>query len=269
MASDILSRNNVEVYGRGTRPLVFAHGFGCDQRMWRFVAPAFADTHRVVLFDYVGLGRSDRSAYVPERYATLEGYADDVLEICSALSLTDMVFVGHSVSAMIGLLAGIREPARFDRFVMIGPSPRYINDEEYFGGFERTDIDALFQLMDGNYLDWANFLAPVVMGNPERPELAADLAQTFCSTDPDVARRFGEATFFADNRADLARNTIPALILQCADDAIAPEVVGDYVHAHLPMSELVRLRATGHCPQMSHPEETIDAIRRYLARPTA
>ncbi|HEX8557464.1 MAG TPA: alpha/beta hydrolase [Pyrinomonadaceae bacterium] len=266
MPVDVLRRNNVKVSGRGARPLVFAHGFGCDQNMWRYVAPAFEEDFRVVLFDYVGSGKSDLQAYDPARYSTLDGYARDVLEVCAALSLKRAVFVGHSVSAVVGLLASIREPRLFSRLVLIGPSPCYVNHPpDYRGGFERADIEGLLDLMERNYIGWANFLAPAVMKNPERPELARELEESFCSTDPRVARRFAEATFLSDNRADLARVTVPSLIMQCAEDAIAPDEVGDYLSRNLPGGTLRRLEATGHCPHMSHPEETVRVIREYLA----
>jgi sigma-B regulation protein RsbQ len=263
--ADVLARNNVTVSGRGTRPMLFAHGFGCDQHMWRWVAPAFEDDHRVVLFDYVGAGRSDRAAWSPERYGTLDGYAQDVLDVVHALDLRDVVFVGHSVSSMIGVLAANREPERFAHLVMVGPSPRYVNEApDYVGGFERADIEGLLETMDRNYIGWANFLAPAIMKNAERPELAGELTESFCSTDPVVARRFAEATFFADNRADLPRVTVPSLVLQCADDMIAPTAVGEYVHRTTPGSTLRLMEATGHCPHMSHPEETIRLVREYL-----
>ena len=261
-----LERNNVQVSGRGARTMLFAHGFGCDQNMWRFVAPAFEDDYRVVLFDYVGSGRSDPAAYDRERYSSLEGYAQDVLDVCAALDVRDAIFVGHSVSCMIGLLAARREPDRFAKMVMIGPSPRYLDDAGYTGGFERADIEGLLALMDKNYIGWASMLAPLIMKNPERPELAGELEESFCSTDPNIARRFAEVTFFGDNRADLA-GAPPSLILQCTDDAIAPVAVGEYVHRAMPGSTLQILEATGHCPHMSHPQETIAAMREYLREP--
>ena len=264
MPSDVLARNNVRVTGRGTQPMLFAHGFGCDQNMWRYVTPAFEDDYRVVLFDYVGSGQSDLSAYDPERYASLDGYAQDVLDVVHALDLSNVIFVGHSVSSMVGVLAANREPDLFDRLVLVGPSPRYVNDPPYVGGFERGEIEGLLETMDKNYLGWANFLAPVIMKNPDHPELSEELEASFCSTDPVIARRFAEATFFADNREDLEQLRVPSLILQCTDDAIAPEAVGDYLHGKLPGSTLHKLRATGHCPHMSHPEETVAAIRDYL-----
>jgi sigma-B regulation protein RsbQ len=264
MAHDILSRNNVRVSGRGTQPMLFAHGFGCDQNMWRFVAPAFEDDYRVVLFDYVGSGRSDLAAYDAARYSTLDGYAQDVLDVVHALDLRDVVFVGHSVSGMVGVLAANREPERFARLVLIGPSPRYVNDPPYVGGFERGDIEGLLDMMEHNYIGWASFLAPAIVKNPDRPELGEELTESFCSTDPVIARRFAEATFLSDNRDDLARVTVPSLVLQCSDDMVAPEAVGEYVHRQTPGSTLRVMKATGHCPHMSHPEETIELMREYL-----
>jgi sigma-B regulation protein RsbQ len=266
--TDVLRRNNVKVLGEGAKTMLLAHGFGCDQNMWRFITPAFENDYRLVLFDYVGSGKSDLSAYDPVRYGTLAGYAQDVLDICAALDLHRVTFVGHSVSSMIGVLAANREPERFEHLIMLGPSPRYINDEGYVGGFDRADIEGLLDLMDKNYIGWANFLAPVVMKNAERPELVAELQESFCSTDPKIARRFAEATFFADNRADVAAMPVPSLILQCAEDAIAPVEVGSYLHRTLPVSKLRLMKATGHCPHVSHPAETIAAMKEYLAAAT-
>jgi sigma-B regulation protein RsbQ len=265
MTTDVLARNNVRVSGRGTQPMLFAHGFGCDQHMWRLVVPAFEDDYRVVLFDYVGSGGSDLGAYDAERYGSLDGYASDVLDVCHALGLEDVVFVGHSVSSMVGVLAARREPERFAQLILIGPSPRYINDApDYVGGFERKDIEGLLDTMDRNYVGWANFLGPAIMKNPERPELGAELVASFCSTDPVIARRFAEVTFFSDNRADLAGVTVPSLIMQCADDLIAPLAIGEYLERELPGSTLAHLEATGHCPHMSAPDETVRVIREYL-----
>jgi sigma-B regulation protein RsbQ len=262
---DILTRNNVKVFGHGDQPMMFAHGFGCDQNMWRLVTPSFEAQYNIVLFDYVGAGRSELSAYDPRRYSTLDGYAEDVLEICEALSLREVVFVGHSVSAVIGILASLREPDRFDRLILVGPSPCYVNQApDYVGGFERSDIEGLLGMMEKNYMGWASYLAPAVMKNPEKPELAGELEQSFCSTDPIIARRFAEVTFLSDNRSDLHKVSVPSLIMQCSDDVIAPVEVGDYVHAQLPNSTLYRMKATGHCPHMSHPAETVEAIKEYL-----
>jgi sigma-B regulation protein RsbQ len=264
----VVERNNVVLSGpaRG-QPMMFAHGFGCDQNMWRFVAPPFEDRYRVVLFDHVGAGRSDLSAYDRAKYASLQGYAADVLEISRELELRDVVFVGHSVSAMIGLLAAAEEPGRFDRLVMVGPSPRYLDDEDYVGGFTRHDIDGLLESLDSNYLGWSAAMAPVIMGNPERPELGAELTNSFCRTDPAIARQFAHVTFLSDNRDDLRRVDVPTLVLQCRDDVIAPLEVGEYVQRELPNAELVILDATGHCPNLSAPDETIAAIESFLASP--
>jgi sigma-B regulation protein RsbQ len=265
MNDGILFRNNVKQFGRGTQPMLFAHGFGCDQNMWRFITPAFENDYRIVLFDYVGSGKSDLQAYDAERYSTLDGYAQDVLDVCYALDLEDVIFVGHSVSSMVGVLAANREPERFARLILVGPSPRYLNDApDYVGGFERGDIEGLLETMDRNYIGWANFLAPAIMKNPQRPELSEELEASFCSTDPVIARRFAEATFFADNRADLASVTVPSLIMQCSDDMIAPSTVGDYLERNLPGSTLRTMKATGHCPHMSHPDETVEMIKEYL-----
>ena len=263
--ANVLTRNNVRTFGSGTQPLLFAHGFGCDQNMWRFMTPAFENDYRIVLFDYVGSGRSDLAAYDERRYATLDGYARDVLDIIEALDLRDIIFVGHSVSSMVGVLAAQKAAERFCRLVMIGPSPRYINDGEYVGGFERPDLEGLLDMMDKNYIGWAQFLAPVIMKNPDRPELETELEESFCSTDPKIARRFAEATFFADNRSDVSSVTVPSLLMQCSEDAIAPVEVGAYLKKHMPGSTLQQLKATGHCPHLSHPEETIEVMKQYLA----
>jgi sigma-B regulation protein RsbQ len=266
---DVLRRNNVRIFGRGTQPMLLAHGFGCDQNMWRFITPQFEDEYRIVLFDYVGSGQSDLQAYDPERYGSLEGYAKDVLDVIHALDLREVIFVGHSVSSMIGVLAANEEPDRFDRLILIGPSPRYINDAPYVGGFEKSDIDGLLEMMDRNFLGWANFLAPAIMKNPDRPELGEELTASFCSTDPVIARRFAEATFLADNREDLKRLQVASLILQCSDDMVAPREVGDYLHRTMPDSTLRVMKATGHCPHMSHPEETVALMKQYLRSPVA
>jgi len=259
-----LQKNNVKISGTGRRPMLFAHGFGCDQNMWRLVVPAFEDDFKVVLFDHVGAGRSDLSAYSPRKYASLEGYASDVLEICRELRLTGVTFVGHSVSAMIGVLAAIEEPERFERLVLIGPSPRYIDDGDYIGGFSQDDIEELLESLDRNYLGWSSTMAPVIMGNPDRPELGAELTHSFCRTDPEIAKQFARVTFLSDNRTDLPKVKVPSLILQCSHDVIALEVVGQYVHRNMADSSLVVMAATGHCPHLSAPDETSAAMRAYL-----
>ncbi len=249
--------------------MLFAHGFGCDQNMWRFVAPAFAQRYQVVLFDYVGSGQSDLGAYDARRYGSLEGYAQDVLEICAALDLREVIFVGHSVSSVIGALAANRAPERFARLLFVGPSAAYINDPPYIGGFERADIEGLLEMMDKNYLGWASFLAPVIMKNPEEPGLTTELEQSFCSTDPKIARRFAQITFLSDHRADFARLQVPSLIMQCSDDAIAPVSAGEFLAGAIPHNTFQLLQATGHCPHLSAPAETIEVINHYLALPLA
>jgi sigma-B regulation protein RsbQ len=258
-------RNNVRVSGPAeAQAMIFAHGFGCDQNMWRFVAPAFESRYRVVLFDHVGAGKSDLSAYNRGKYESLRGYATDVLEICRELELTNAIFVGHSVSAMIGVLAALQEPDRFDKLVLIGPSPRYIDDGGYVGGFSREDIEGLLDSLDSNYLGWSSAMAPVIMANPDRPELGEELTNSFCRTDPQIARHFARVTFLSDNRADLPKLKTRSLILQCQEDAIAPQAVGEYVHRQLPDSELVLMKATGHCPNLSAPQETVAAMQGFL-----
>jgi len=260
-----VDRNNVAVSGdpQGT-PMVFAHGYGCDKNMWRFVAPEFERDHRVVLFDHVGAGGSDPRAYDPERYASLDGYADDVVAILEELDLRDAVFVGHSVSAMIGVLAAQRAPGRIGKLVLVGPSPRYIDDEDYRGGFTEEDIDELLGSLASNFLGWSSAMAPVIMANPDRPALGEELTNSFCRMDPAIAEQFARVTFRSDNRADLPSVSVPTLVVQCAEDAIAPREVGAYVHRTIPGSELVVLDATGHCPNLSAPRETVEAIRSFV-----
>jgi sigma-B regulation protein RsbQ len=263
---DILRRNNVTVTGNPSGPtVVLAHGFGCDQNMWRLTVPALADAYRVVLFDYVGSGRSDLSAFREERYAGLDGYARDVVEVCEALDLREAVFVGHSVSAMVGVLAARQAPGRVGALVMVAPSPCYIDDDGYRGGFSAQDIDELLASLEANYLGWSAAMAPVIMGNPERPELGEELTNSFCATEPDIARVFARTTFLSDSRGDLKTVGVPTLILECAQDVIAPREVGAFVHAQIPGSTLVTLDATGHCPQLSAPEATNRAIIDFLA----
>lgn len=265
MPKSVLERNNVKIKGKGVQPMLFAHGFGCDQNMWRFVTPAFEKDYKIILFDYVGAGKSDISSYNTERYQSLHGYAMDVLDICRELQLREVIFVGHSVSGMIGLLAALEQPSWFKRLVMVGPSPCYINDTTYTGGFEKADIEDLLDTMDRNYIGWANFLAPNIMGNKDRPELGEELVESFCSTDPVIATQFAKATFFSDNRQDVAKLKVPSLILQCSEDIIAPGEVGEYLANNMPCSTLKVMKATGHCPQMSEPGETIHLIKEYLA----
>lgn len=261
----VLTRNNVRVAGQAAgQPMMFAHGFGCDQNMWRFVVPTFEDAYRIVLFDHVGAGRSDLSAYDVEKYSSLDGYATDMLEISHELDLNDVIFIGHSVSSIIGVLASNREPECFQKLVLVGPSPAYINEGDYVGGFTRQDIDELLESLDSNYLGWSSAMAPLIMGNADRPELGEELTNSFCRTNPDIARHFAHVTFTSDNRADLANVKVPALVLQCSEDVIAPQVVGEYVHRAIPDSQFVQMEATGHCPNLSAPAETISAIKAFL-----
>ena len=260
----IIERNNVQLQGAGDRTMVFAHGFGCDQNMWRFVEPAFRDRFRTVLFDHVGAGRSDLTAYDPAKYATLDGYAADVVDIARELELTNAIFVGHSVSAMIGALASIRAPEIFSDLVMVGPSPRYIDDAGYTGGFSRSQIEELLTSLADNHMGWSAAMAPAIMGNPERPELGEELTNSFCRTDPEIARQFARTTFLSDNRADLGKIMARTLVLQCRDDIIASEQVGEYVQAAIPDSQLVYLNASGHCPNLSAPQEVIAAIDAFV-----
>ncbi|ROP55961.1 alpha/beta fold hydrolase [Streptomyces sp. PanSC9] len=263
---DTVRRNNVTVTGNPQgRPVVLAHGFGCDQNMWRLTVPALAEDYRVVLFDYVGSGRSEPSAFSEDRYSSLHGYARDAVEVCEALDLRDAVFVGHSVSAMIGVLAAGLAPGRIGALVMVAPSPRYIDDDGYRGGFSAEDIDELLASLESNYLGWSAAMAPLIMGNAERPELGEELRNSFCATDPDMARVFARTTFLSDSRDDLKSVRVPTLVLECTQDAIAPREVGAFVHQAISGSTLVTLEATGHCPHLSAPEATNEAIMEFLA----
>ena len=261
---DVKSRNNVRVSGRGERGMVFAHGFGCDQNMWRFVAPEFEKDFKVVLFDHVGAGGSDLSAYDKAKYSTLRGYADDVVEIGRELNLKDAVFVGHSVSAMIGILASLKAPDLFGRMVLVGPSARYIDDGEYVGGFSEKQIAELLEFLEDNHMGWSAAMAPSIMGNPDRPELGEELTNSFCRTDPEIAKAFARVTFTSDNRADLPKVKVPTLILQCSEDIIASHEVGEYVNRNIAGSRMIILDATGHCPNLSAPQEVIAAMQTFV-----
>jgi sigma-B regulation protein RsbQ len=245
---------------------MLAHGFGCDQNLWRLAVPSLARRFRVLLFDHIGAGASDLSAWNPDKYSTLAGYAQDVLAICRELDLREVVFVGHSVSAMIGVLAAVEEPQRFAKLVLLTPSPCYIDEGDYRGGFSRADIEELLESLESNYLGWSQAMAPVIMGNPHRPELGQELTNSFCRTDPAIARVFARATFLSDNRADLAKLSVPALVIECSHDVIAPREVGAFVHQQITGSQLVTLDATGHCPQLSAPEATAEAITAFVSR---
>ncbi|AIY06933.1 sigma factor sigB regulation protein [Planococcus sp. PAMC 21323] len=265
MNQNVLTRNNVKITGSGKQAMIFAPGFGCDQTVWNAVAKSFEKDYQVILFDYVGLGLSDVKAYDSDKYSKLSGYAQDVLDVCSALNLKNAVLVGHSVGAVIGMLASLREPDYFSDLVMVGPSACYLNDPPgYIGGFEKEDLIGLMDLMAKNYIGWANVFSTTALNNPDLPDLEKDIEDRFCSTDPVIARDFAEACFFADNRQDLSKVTVPSLILQCANDVIAPESAGEYMNQCLPNSTIKYMNATGHFPHMSHPEETTLLIREYL-----
>ena len=260
----VKNRNHVNVYGRGSTSMIFAHGYGCDQNMWRLLAPAFEDDYRLIVYDLVGSGRSELDAYDKDKYGTLHGHARDVLEIAHEFAQGPCIFVGHSVSAMVGVLAGIAEPARFSAQVMIGPSPSYINDGDYIGGFTRGDIDSLLDTLDSNYLGWASAMAPVIMGAPDRPALGQELTNSFCQTDPDIAKHFARVTFLSDHRVDVAKLQTRSLVLQCSDDIIAPLTVGNFMHRTLPNSELQLIQNIGHCPHLSAPVAIADAMKAFL-----
>ncbi|OLO42175.1 sigma factor SigB regulation protein RsbQ [Alkalihalophilus pseudofirmus] len=265
MSHDILLRNNVKIIGNGSQPIIFAPGFGCDQSVWNLILDSFVDHYQLILFDYVGSGNSDIRAYSSGKYRTLSGYTEDLLDICSFLNLKDAVFVGHSVGCMIGMSASLRRPEYFSHLIMLGPSPCYLNDPpDYFGGFEKEDLLGLIEMMEKNYIGWANLFASTVTNNPDRPDIKSELEERFCSTDPIISTEFAKAAFFTDNRQDLRQVTVPTYILQCSDDIIAPVSVGKYMHEQLHHSTFTLMQATGHCPHMSHPEETIFLIQQYL-----
>ncbi|MDQ6611349.1 MAG: alpha/beta hydrolase [Gemmatimonadota bacterium] len=263
--NSVAQRNNVHVSGSGSTTIVFAHGFGCDQHMFRLLAPLFESRYKVVLFDLVGAGASDMSAYDPAKYDSLQGYADDVIEIVREFADAPAIYVGHSVSAMIGILANLKAPELFAAQIMIGPSPSYINDGDYFGGFSRADIESLLDTMEGNYLGWSSNMAPAVMGAPDRPELGQELTNSFCRTDPEIAKQFARVTFLSDNRADVARFHGPTLILQSADDIIAPAPVGEFMHKAIPGSTLAIIENVGHCPHLSAPSLSLSAMESFLS----
>lgn len=261
---DVKMRNHVSVFGQGEKTILFAHGFGCDQSMWQFITPSFEDKYRIVLFDYVGSGSSDLSSYSSVKYSSLRGYVQDVLDVIEALELKDIIFIGHSISSMIGMLASIERPDYFDKMIMIGPSPCYINEAgTYCGGFEQSDITELLDMMEMNFAGWASFMAPLAMNHPD-PKLTKELERSFISSDPVIARQFAEVTFYADHREDISKATVPTLILQCSDDSIVPIEVGEYLHKHMNNSTFRLMEAKGHYPHISHPQETIRLINDYL-----
>ncbi len=262
---NVIKRNNVIAKGTGSQVILFAHGFGCDQNMWRSVAPAFEENYRVIMFDHVGAGGSDISAFEPGKYEKLEGYANDIVDIATALQLEDIIFVGHSVSALMGVIASLESPGLFKALILVSPSPSYINDGDYVGGFSHVQIDELLESLEENHLGWSMAMAPVIMGNPDRHELGEELTNSFCRTDPAIAKHFARTTFLTDKRNLLSSVDVPSLILQCSEDVIAPQSVGEYMHQQMKNSKLVIMKATGHCPNLSAPQETIDEIKKYLA----
>jgi sigma-B regulation protein RsbQ len=260
----VLKRNNVKVFGAGQQAMIFVHGFGCDQNMWRYITSRFLDTHKIVLLDNVGAGDSDTSAYDKIKYSSLNGYADDILEICRELNVYNSILVGHSVGAMIGILSAIKEPERFEKLVLIGPSPCYINDNNYIGGFDRDDVEAMLHYMETDYMSWSGTFASFIMGNTDKPSLGEELANSFCNTDSEIAKHFARVTFLSDNRPDLPYLQTKSLLLQCSQDMIAPEEVGTYLKSTIKNATLINLKATGHCPNLSAPLETIAAMETFL-----
>ncbi len=262
---NIQRRNYVHVSGSGSTTIFFAHGFGCDQTMWRLMEPTYRERYRTVLFDLVGAGKSDLSAYSSGKYNSLHGYADDLVEIVREFGSERSIFVGHSVSAMIGVLADLKAPGLFAAHIMVGPSPCYINDGEYVGGFERPDIEGLLETLENNYLGWSSTMAPAIMGAPQQPELGQELTNSFCRTDPEIAKEFARVTFLSDHRKDIAKLCTPALILQCSDDLIAPVAVGEFMHRTLPTGRLKVIQNVGHCPHLSAPSASLTAIDDFLS----
>lgn len=264
MGNKIIRRNNINIFGMGVQPIVFAHGFGCDQHMWRYITPAFEREYKIILFDHVGSGKSDQSAYDFEKYNSLKGYADDLIEICNELQLKKVIFVGHSVSSMIGALASAERPDLFEKLVMIGPSPCYTNKNGYFGGFTSQDIDELIETLESNYLGWSSYITPVIIGNPEMPEYSDELRNSFCSMNPEIAKHFARVTFLGDNREDLSKVLTSSLIIQCHPDVIAPVKVGEFVHKNIPESKYVLLDTSGHCPHLTAPDQVISSMQTFL-----
>ncbi len=265
MITKAQNKNNVKRFGNGKQTIMFAHGYGCDQNMWRFVTPAFEKDYDIIIFDHVGSGKSDERAYDFQKYSSLSGYADDVIELCDELHLKNIIFVGHSVSSMIGSLASVKRPDLFKDLIMIGPSPCYINDNEYYGGFEKKDIDGLIEMLESNYLGWSSYITPIIAGEQDKPEYSVELNNSFCRMNPEIARHFAKVTFTGDNRSDLSNVTTPTLIIQSDPDVIAPVKVGMYVHEKIKNSKFEQLKSPGHCPHLTSPEQTIRSIKSYLS----
>lgn len=264
MKNEVIFRNSVKRFGNGKKTIMFAHGYGCDQNMWRFITPSFQNNYDCIIFDHVGSGNSDEKAYDFNKYDSLSAYANDIISICDELGLRDIIFVGHSVGSMMGALAAAERPDLFDRLIMIGPSPRYINDEDYYGGLSQNDINELMDTLDSNFLGWSSYITPVIIGNPDKVEFSTELDNSFCRMNPEIAKHFAKVTFLSDNREDLPRVLTPTLIIQCHPDVIAPIEVGKYVHEHIPNSSYTQIAASGHCPHLTAPELTIKALKSYL-----
>lgn len=264
MKKSTLKRNNVMQFGKGQQPMMFAHGYGCDQKMWRFITPAFENDYKIILFDHTGSGNSDESAYSFEKYDSLKGYAQDVIEICDELKINKVIFVGHSVSSMIGVLASIQRPDLFEKLVLIGPSPCYINDESYFGGFSKEDINDMVDTLESNYLGWSSYITPVIAGHPEKPEHSNELQNSFCRMNPEIAKHFAKVTFLSDNREDLTRVSVPVQIIQSNPDVISQSEVGKFVHQQIPNSIFTQIEVAGHIPHLTNPSATIEAIKKFV-----
>ncbi|MEW6491595.1 MAG: alpha/beta hydrolase [Cyanobacteriota bacterium] len=264
MASSIMQRNNVQVLGDGPQTIIFAHGFGSDQMAWRHQVATFASDFRIILFDHVGAGKSDFSAYSPRRYSSIYSYADDLLDLCAELKLTKSILVGHSVSGMVSLLAALVEPDCFSQLIFISASPRYLNDVGYYGGFEQSDLDALYEAMSTNYYAWASGFAPIAMATQDKPELAKEFANTLAAIRPDIAQAVSRVIFQSDHRAELPRLKIPTVILQASDDIAVPPEVGQYMANVIPHSKLIKINAKGHLPHLSAPDVVTSAIAECL-----
>ncbi|WP_186576055.1 alpha/beta fold hydrolase [Aquibacillus kalidii] len=265
MTQKAITRNNVKVRGTGKQPMIFAPGFNFDQNVWSKVSKEFEKDYQVVLFDYVGFGESDIHAYDPSKYSTITGYVEDLLDICSELNMSEAVFIGHSIGSMIGMLASIKAPNLFSKLIMIGPSP-YLQNEppHYIGGFEKEDLTGLMDMLDKNYMSWATNVAATIVNDPTSSNIATEIEDLFSQNDPYITRKFADVVFFSDNRKYIPQVTVPSFIIQCSDDIFVPTTVAEYMHKHLSNSTITYAKAIGHCPHLSHPNETIDIINEYL-----
>lgn len=269
VAASVIEQNNVTQSGIDNGPaMIFVHGFGCDQSMWREVAPKFAEGHRVITYDLTGMGQSDLSAYDPHRYGDLRAHAEDLRGIVDALRLDEVVLVGHSVGATIALLAAIEVPEKISRLVLISPSPCFVDDavSSYRGGFSREDLEGLIAFLDENHMGWSAQMAPTIVGQPEGAVATDELTQSFCRTDPKIAQHFARVTFLSDERKAFEHATRPSLILHCKHDALVPMEVAEWMKDRTPMVTLELLDATGHCPHMTVPHDVVAAMQTYLGK---